>query len=169
MEYIQFDPNKSNGLVPPKGTGKAFLVPEGWATGVVVKLCASIQDSQVQILDLAIRLNNVKPLKCCLLAEAGSYLRLIDSCITQFKAQGPSRTCNESKEAASLGSGWVISQSGRPLSQKWPIRGTNSGKTLFQQLASSLVRVQVTARAFRLPWHEAVPPTHHDDQVDSDQ
>jgi len=30
--------------------------------------------------------------------EAGSRLRLIDSCITQLKAQGPSRTCNESKE-----------------------------------------------------------------------
>ena len=30
--------------------------------------------------------------------EAGSYSRLIDSCITQLKAQGPSRTCNESKE-----------------------------------------------------------------------
>jgi len=28
----------------------------------------------------------------------GSYLRRIDSCITQIKAQGPSRTCNESKE-----------------------------------------------------------------------
>jgi len=26
------------------------------------------------------------------------YLRLTDSCITQLKAQGPSRTCNESKE-----------------------------------------------------------------------
>jgi len=31
-------------------------------------------------------------------SEAGSYLRLIDSCITQLKAQGPSRTCNESRE-----------------------------------------------------------------------
>jgi len=31
-------------------------------------------------------------------SEAGSYLRLIDSCITQLKAQRPSRTCNESKE-----------------------------------------------------------------------
>ena len=31
-------------------------------------------------------------------SEAGSYLRLIDSCITQLKAQGPSRTCDESKE-----------------------------------------------------------------------
>ena len=30
--------------------------------------------------------------------EAGSYLRLIDPCITQLKAQGRSRTCNESKE-----------------------------------------------------------------------
>ena len=30
--------------------------------------------------------------------EAGSYLRRIDSCITQLKAQGSSRTCNESKE-----------------------------------------------------------------------
>jgi len=28
----------------------------------------------------------------------GSYLRLIDLCITQLKAQVPSRTCNESKE-----------------------------------------------------------------------
>ena len=28
----------------------------------------------------------------------GTYLRLIDSCITQRKAQGPCRTCNESKE-----------------------------------------------------------------------
>ena len=34
----------------------------------------------------------------CSGAEAGSYLRLIDSCITQLRAQGPSRTCNESKE-----------------------------------------------------------------------
>jgi len=25
-------------------------------------------------------------------------MRFIDSCITQLKAQGPSRTCNESKE-----------------------------------------------------------------------
>ena len=31
---------------------------------------------------------------------AGSILRLIDSCITQLEAQGPSRTCNESKEEA---------------------------------------------------------------------
>ena len=34
----------------------------------------------------------------CSGSEAGLHLRLIDSCITQLKAQGPSRTCNESKE-----------------------------------------------------------------------
>jgi len=34
----------------------------------------------------------------CSGSEAGSYLRLVDSCITQLKAQGPSRTCNERKE-----------------------------------------------------------------------
>ena len=34
-----------------------------------------------------------------MVTEAGSYLRLIYSCITQLKAQGPSRSCNESKEA----------------------------------------------------------------------
>ena len=34
----------------------------------------------------------------CSGSEAGSYLRIIDSCITQLKARGPSRTCNESKE-----------------------------------------------------------------------
>ena len=34
----------------------------------------------------------------CSGSEAGSHLRLIDSFITQLKAQGPSRTCNESKE-----------------------------------------------------------------------
>jgi len=31
-------------------------------------------------------------------SEAGSYVRLIDYCITQLKDQAPSRTCNESKE-----------------------------------------------------------------------
>ena len=34
----------------------------------------------------------------CLGLEAGSYLRSIDSCVTQLMVQGPSRTCGESKE-----------------------------------------------------------------------
>ena len=32
-------------------------------------------------------------------------MRLIDSCITQLKAQGPSRTCNESKEEVGMREG----------------------------------------------------------------
>jgi hypothetical protein len=37
--------------------------------------------------------------------EASSYLRLIDSCITQLKAQGPSRTCDGSKEEETVAVG----------------------------------------------------------------
>ena len=40
---------------------------------------------------------SVRAIQCCG-TEAGSYLRPVDSFITQLKAQGPSRTCNESKE-----------------------------------------------------------------------
>ena len=47
--------------------------------------------------------------------EAGSYLRLIDSCITQLKAQGPSRTCNESKEEEDAHR-WFSSTSDNPIS-----------------------------------------------------
>ena len=36
--------------------------------------------------------------RCVVVTEEGSYLRHIDFCITQLKAEGPSRTCNESKE-----------------------------------------------------------------------
>jgi len=36
--------------------------------------------------------------QCAVVTEAGSCLRCVDSCITQLKAQGPSRTCNESNE-----------------------------------------------------------------------
>ena len=36
--------------------------------------------------------------------EAGSFSRLIDFCITQLKAQGPSRFCNESKEEEEVSS-----------------------------------------------------------------
>jgi len=42
--------------------------------------------------------SQLPPLPPALCSEAGSYLRLIDSCITQIKAQGPSRTCKESKQ-----------------------------------------------------------------------
>ena len=35
---------------------------------------------------------------CTCGSEAGSYLRRLDSCITQLKAQGPPKTCNENEE-----------------------------------------------------------------------
>ena len=38
--------------------------------------------------------------KMCSGSEAGSFLRLVDSFITQRKARGLSRTCNKSKEKA---------------------------------------------------------------------
>ena len=41
--------------------------------------------------------------KCVVVTEAGSYLRLMDSFITQLKAEGPSRNCKESKEEADNG------------------------------------------------------------------
>ena len=39
-----------------------------------------------------------RSMSTCSGSETVAYLRLIDSCITQLKAEGPSRTCNESKE-----------------------------------------------------------------------
>ena len=53
--------------------------------------------------------------------RGGLYLWPIDSCITQLKAQGPSRTCNESKEEeeahrAGTGSG---PPPGRPWCAAW--------------------------------------------------
>ena len=49
--------------------------------------------------------------------EAGSYLRLIDFCITQL-AQGPSRTCNESKEEEEVLTGCVEEEKKRPAYKK---------------------------------------------------
>ena len=40
----------------------------------------------------------IQELFLCSGSEAGSYLRLVDSCITQRKAQEHSWTCNESNE-----------------------------------------------------------------------
>ena len=43
------------------------------------------------------------PAKAVVVIEVGSYFRLIDYYFTQLKAQGPSRTCNESKEDEEVG------------------------------------------------------------------
>ena len=48
--------------------------------------------------DLQSLLCGYKRTERCSASKVGSYLRLLDSFVTQFKAQGPSRTCNESKE-----------------------------------------------------------------------
>ena len=48
-------------------------------------------------LPFASQFKNTYSAEMCSGSEAGLYLRLIDFCITQLKAQGPSRTCNESK------------------------------------------------------------------------
>jgi len=42
-------------------------------------------------------------------SEAGSYLRLIDYCSTQRKAQRPCRTCDESKKKKNLADAWLRS------------------------------------------------------------
>ena len=56
----------------------------------------------VALVEHALRLDLLRTPRGCRLSPvepgASSYLRLIDSCITQLKAQGPSRTCTESKE-----------------------------------------------------------------------
>ena len=41
---------------------------------------------------------DTSPDRGVVVTEAGSYLRLTASCITQLEAQGPARTCNESKK-----------------------------------------------------------------------
>ena len=49
----------------------------------------------------------------CSGSEAGLYVRLIDSCITQLKAQGPSRTCHESKEEEVVGRSQKVCKAAR--------------------------------------------------------
>jgi len=57
--------------------------------------CSALSERLTRIQVLA--LDNHFTKTCCG-TEAGSCLRLIDSCITQLKAQGHFRACNESKE-----------------------------------------------------------------------
>ena len=55
------------------------------------------------MLDYSSQFKNNHFTEKCSGSETVAYLRLIDSCITQLKAQGPSRTCNESKEEEEAG------------------------------------------------------------------
>ena len=70
-------------------------------------------------------------------SEAGSYLRLIDSCIAQLKAQGPFRNCHESKEEEEEGRfrPGTLAQGGRRLLkgclQKLPVLNSPLGLESF--------------------------------------
>ena len=56
----------------------------------------------------------------------GTFMRRIDSCITQLKAQGPSRTCTESKEEEEEeASSWCMSQ---PLSSQFRTYKTGTAR-----------------------------------------
>jgi len=61
-------------------------------------MCSSAAHFPGDILLWGLVFKNNHFTEVCSGSEAGSYLRLVDSCITQLNAQGPSRTCNEIKE-----------------------------------------------------------------------
>ena len=77
---------------------------------LIIKMIKWIRTSRLSIknsLSLPCKVTGMKGCPLCKVTgvkrrrfapTAGSYLRLIDSCITQLKAQGHPRTCNESKE-----------------------------------------------------------------------
>ena len=54
----------------------------------------NLTDNRVRRLALV---KNIHFTEMCSGSETGSFSRLIDSCITQLKAQGPSGNCDESK------------------------------------------------------------------------
>jgi len=82
-----------------------MVVLGGWAvsyergTPVPVVLVVFGDPGHERALEKRVRVEARSFLPCG--TEAGSYLRLIHSCITQLKAQGPSRTCNERKASGS--------------------------------------------------------------------
>ena len=84
--------------------------------------------------------------------EAGSYFMLIDSCITQLKADGPSRTCNESKED---GIEWRVLLFARQRPTRPPLAGAtytyfSKYRLLLLLLLMGLCRE--LGRRTRLPW-----------------
>jgi len=88
----------------------------------------------------------------CSGSEAGSSLRLIDSCITQHKAQGPSRTCNASKEEAGI---LVVCEAD----------GVHCVDTNIRK-----VDIRLPGKgSSKLPCCEASPLNHHGDKVDPEQ
>ena len=82
--------------------------------------------------------------------EAGWHLRLIDSCSTQLKSQGPSRICNESKEEEEEDSEvwWGHRCRGRGC---WPTTSSEPSRTcvLSSSRSASEQRANILQRKFR--------------------
>ena len=111
----------------------------------------------------------LSPCKMCSGSEAGSYLKLIDSCITQLKAQGPSRTRNESKERRRMRVGGP-SKTVHRLGWRNPSRRHQMLALPPHPMLQGLGRCKATwKRDCTLPWREAGRPNHPDDKVESEQ
>ena len=77
--------------------------------------------------------------------KAGLYSRLIDSCINQLKAQGPTRTCNESKhEEEDIGLVRTGGQKGRATGSRRAVLSPSSPEIYIQGLRFSVQVSPVT-------------------------
>jgi len=121
----------------------------------------------------------------CSGTEAGSYLKRIDSCITQLQAQGPSRTCNESKEKEVQGTDRMMVPSAAGVdglaARTEMCSGSETG--LYSRRIDFVYHSTLGLRVIKKKkdgphdgaegrlhlGREAGPPNHHDDKVDSDQ
>ena len=94
-------------------------------------------------------------------SEAGSYLRLIDSCITQLKAQGPSRTGNASKEDCQQGSprAEVFARSDWGFSA---VKSTFVGQSTFVAQQTWILRVIQTTRRSASPGEAGLDRDRYD-------
>ena len=101
------------------------------------------------------------PITCL---TGGSYLRLSDSCISQLKAQGPSRTCKESKEEEEEGQQHVegdavrelqgyVAHTKRPLLQAYSalIAGSDPSQTRVRNLAEATPDLVISNCAYVPP------------------
>ena len=81
-----------------------------------------------------------------------SYLRRIDSCITQLKAQGPSRTCNESKEEDEEGRAQTCKPSATASTRTCRAESGYRGTSLIRNSASLGPYSRTMHRTLWKPW-----------------